>query len=364
MIFDEDFYLAMGRVSAERAISIASTLDVSAPTISPSNSYSDASAAVGSITGTLGSIKDKYIVNTRILGSGSHGSVRECIDRATGMRYAVKRIRKSNPRVRHECIAREIIILREMKHTGIAGLVDVYEDSEYVHLVTDLCEGGELFHKIFEKSSHSKSFCSIDGVACFTEGEAARIVSQILNAVCYMHHHGVVHRDLKPENILFETADADSPVKIVDFGLARKHSARDAPMANIAGTPYYIAPEVLRRKYDKSCDMWSVGVIAYVLLCGYPPFNGVDDEDVHQAIRNGWYCFPCKEWSGASREVLDFIRCLLEMDAGKRMTAQQALSHPWIVGSMTTEGVQPRRRGMRRRVLFPKMRESYRTYIL
>ena len=103
-----------------------------------------------------------------------------------------------------------------------------------MHLVTDLCEGGELFHKIVEKSSHSKSSRSIDGVACFTEGEAARIMYQILNAVCYMHHHDVVHRDLKPENILFETADAYSPVKIVDFGLARKHAARDAPMSNIA----------------------------------------------------------------------------------------------------------------------------------
>ena len=364
MIFDEDFYLAMGSASAERASSVASTLDVSARSvarISPSSSYSDASTADGSITGAIGTIKDKYIVDTRILGSGFHGSVRECVDRATGMRYAVKRIHKSNPRVRHECIARETILLREMKHDGIAGFVDVFEDSEYVHLVTDLCEGGELFDKILEKRSHSKSSRSIGGPACFAEGEAARIVYQILNAVCYMHYHGVVHRDLKPENILFETPDADSPVKIVDFGLARKHAARDAPMSNIAGTPYYIAPEVLRRKYDRSCDMWSVGVIAYVLLCGYPPFNGVDDEDVHRAVRNGWYCFPSKDWSGASREALDFVRCLLEMDVGKRMTAEQALSHPWIVGLMMTEGEQTRRV---RTMLFPKMRRSYRTYIL
>jgi serine/threonine protein kinase len=370
MIFDEDFYLAMGSASTGRASSIASTHDVTeqtVATISPSNSYSDASTADGadgSITGTFGKIKDKYIVDPRILGSGYHGSVRECIDRETGMRYAVKRIRKSDARVRHECIARETIHLREMKHTGIAGLVDVYEDSKYVHLVMDLCKGGELFDKIVEKSSHSKSSSSIDGVACFTEGEAARIVYQILNAVCYMHRHGVVHRDLKPENILFETADADSPVKIIDFGLARKHAARDAPMSNVAGTPYYIAPEVLRRKYDRSCDMWSVGVITYVLLCGYPPFNGVDDEDVHRAVQEGWYCFPCREWSGASLEALDFIRSLLEMDAGKRMTAEQALSHPWIVGSMMTEGEQTLYKRMMRRILLPKMRESSRTHIL
>ena len=255
----------MSNIYIEPTPSLASMPEIAhiATPISPSNSFSDASANSESITGTLNNIRDKYIILPRILGSGFHGSVRECVDRATGMRYAVKRIHKSNPRVRHECIARETILLREMKHDGIAGFVDVFEDSEYVHLVTDLCEGGELFDKILEKRSHSKSSRSIGGPACFAEGEAARIVYQILNAVCYMHYHGVVHRDLKPENILFETPDADSPVKIVDFGLARKHAARDAPMSNIAGTPYYIAPEVLRRKYDRSCDLWSVGVIAY-----------------------------------------------------------------------------------------------------
>ncbi|KAL3823285.1 hypothetical protein ACHAXA_003433, partial [Cyclostephanos tholiformis] len=295
--------------------------------ISPSNSFSGFSTTTGSITISLGSIREKYIIVPRILGSGYHGSVRECIDRATGLRYAVKTISKSDPRVRPECIVREAIISSEMNHPNFVRLVDVFEDSTRVHLVTDLCEGGELFQKIIDRSS-----LPVGGAACFTEEEAARTMSQILNAVSYMHSRNIVHRDLKPENILFETADEDSPAKIIDFGLARRHVAHEAPMSNVTGTPYYIAPEVLRRQYDKSCDMWSLGVIAYVLLCGYPPFNGRDDDDIHRSILRGWYCFPSREWGGVSREALDFIRRLLEKDTKKRMTAEQALMHPWITG--------------------------------
>jgi len=317
-------------------------------------------------------IKDKYIVSSHTIGSGYQASVRECIDRATGMHYAVKTIYKSNPQVRHVCIAREAILLLEMKHSSINELVDIYEDDVCVQLVMDLCKGGELFDKICEKSSNP-----IDGVACFTEGDAARMVYQILNGVRYMHEHDVVHRDLKPENIMFETADKDSPVKIIDFGLARKHSAQEEPMSNICGTPYYIAPEVLRRRYDKSCDLWSVGVIGYVLLCGYPPFNGRENEDIHRAILNGWYCFPSKDWSGTSREALDFIRKLLDMDTSKRMTAEQALNHPWIIDALITDEeqktVQPEGAILRKRTFTiprwlgkPKRnrREPSRTYIL
>jgi len=288
-------------------------------------------AAAVSITGKqFSNIENKYNIDTRVLGTGHFGSVRSCTDRANGRRYAVKTICKNDPAVKPGGLVREIMLLHEMKHESAVQLVDVFEDAEYVHLVTDLCSGGELFDKIVEKSS------SNNGAACFTEEEAARILHQLLTAVSYMHTHDVVHRDIKPENILFETSDKDSPIKVIDFGLARQHFDHEPPMSTIVGTPYYIAPEVLRKKYDKTCDLWSVGVIAYILLCGYPPFNGNNNNETHRAISHGIYYFPSREWKGTSRESRDFIRQLLKMDPSKRMTVEEALNHPWIVRHNTS----------------------------
>ena len=312
---------------------------------SPSDSSHASSAAVDSITGALSNIEYKYHVDPRVLGSGHHGSVRECIDRTTGQRYAVKSIRKDDPNVKRAGLSREITLLREMKHRNIVQLVDVYEDAEYLHLVTDLCSGGELFDKIVEKSSTD------NGVPCFTEEEAARIMYQILTAVSYLHNHDIAHRDIKPENILFESTDDNSPIKIIDFGLARKHfggatrsadyTSEDAQpkMSTIVGTPYYIAPEVLRKRYTKSCDLWSVGVIAYILLCGYPPFNGANNKEVYDSVKKGRYHFPSSDWSGTTKEARDFIRRFLQKDPRKRMTVEQALNHPWIVKHVNTQSL-------------------------
>ena len=139
----------------------------------------------------------------------------------------------------------------------------------------------------------------------------------------------MAHRDIKPENVLFASDAAGSPVVLVDFGLARRHSER-RPMSARVGTPYYLAPEVLRRRYGKACDMWSVGVVMYMLLCGYPPFNGHTDEEVFATIRRGRCHFSKSDWSGVSGEGRDFVRRLLQKDPEKRMTALQALDHPWM----------------------------------
>eukprot|EP00585_Thalassiosira_rotula_P004822 CAMPEP_0196143164 /NCGR_PEP_ID=MMETSP0910-20130528/12763_1 /TAXON_ID=49265 /ORGANISM="Thalassiosira rotula, Strain GSO102" /LENGTH=383 /DNA_ID=CAMNT_0041404575 /DNA_START=13 /DNA_END=1164 /DNA_ORIENTATION=+ len=295
--------------------------------ISPCTSEESTSTADASITGKIRNIEYKYHVDPQVLGTGHHGSVRECIDRATGQRYAVKSIRKSDPAVKPGGLAREIILLQEMKHQSIVQLIDVHEDAEYVHLVTDLCSGGELFDKIIERRSDRSN-----GAACFVEHEAARIMHQILTAVSYMHKHGVVHRDLKPENILFETNDEDSPIKVIDFGLARKHVGNvDPPMTSFVGTPYYVAPEVLQQKYDSSCDVWSIGVITYIMLCGYPPFNAPDNRELYDSVRRARLNFPSSEWSGTSREARDFVLQLLQKDPRKRMTVEQALHHPWLV---------------------------------
>jgi len=304
--------------------------------ISPCTSEElSASAAAMSITGKFNNIENNYHIDPRILGTGHHGTVRECIDCTTGQRYAAKSIRKSDPAVKPGGLAREIMLLREMKHRSIVQLEDVYEDADYVHIVTDLCKGGELFDKIIEKSSNSD-----DGAKCFAENEAARIIHEVLTAVSYMHKHSIVHRDIKPENILFETTDEDSPIKIIDFGLARKHfGVLEPPMTTIVGTPYYISPEILRKNYDKSCDLWSVGVVAYILLCGYPPFNGTNNDETHRSILRGRHNFPSEDWKGVSREARDFIRQLLQTDPRKRMTVEEALNHPWLIMHTHTDVV-------------------------
>jgi len=281
-----------------------------------------------SFMGSLNEIEHKYHIDARVLGQGKYGTVRRCIDRTTGQHYAVKSVRKSEPSVKPADLRREISLLQAMKHDSIIQLRDVYEDSKYVHLVTDLCTGGELFDKIVEKAS---SDSENQATNCFEEAEASRILFQILTAVSYMHKAGVVHRDIKPENILFETKDADSPVMIIDFGLARQHSSFEGPMKSVVGTPYYVAPEVLRKCYDKSCDLWSVGVIAYIMLCGYPPFNGLDNAETHKSILRGRYRFASEDWRGTSREARDFIQRMLKMDTRRRMTVEQALQHPFIV---------------------------------
>lgn len=280
------------------------------------------------ITGKFSNIEHKYHIDPKVLGTGHHGSVRRCIERTTRQRYAVKSIRKSDPAVKIGGLHREIMLLDQMKHASIIQLRDVFEDEEYLHLVTELCEGGELFDKIVGRASRNK----MDGEpSCFSEEEAARVLYEILMAVKYMHRHGIVHRDLKPENILFTSKEEGSPVKIIDFGLARHFDKRqDVSMSTVVGTPYYIAPETLRKDYDESCDLWSVGIIAYILLCGYPPFNGADNAAVYAAVRRGTYYFPSSDWRHVSVEARDFIRRLLQVNVSKRMTVDQALRHPWM----------------------------------
>lgn len=299
---------------------------------SPCNSQKSFASTVNSaisITGKFSDVEHKYQIDPRVLGTGYQGSVRRCFDRATGEQYAIKSVRKVGPAVEPGVLAREIGVLRGMEHRNIVRLVDVCEDAEYLHIVTDLCEGGELFDKLAERRSRGG-----DGRApCFAEDEAARILRQLLLAVSHMHERGVVHRDIKPENIVFEAASSNSPIKIIDFGLARTHRRGDPPMTSIVGTPYYIAPEVLRRRYDKSCDLWSVGLVAYTMLCG-----------CSASVESGQLCFPHREWSGVSAQAVDFVHWLLKVDPRERMTAHEALNHPWITRYVDVHGIVNSRR--------------------
>lgn len=182
--------------------------------------------------------------------------------------------------------------------------------------MTELCQGGELFDKII-------------GEKKFTENKAAETMKQILGAVNYLHSKNIAHRDLKPENILYESNKPNAEMKIVDFGTSIAYDPREK-MKQRFGTAYYIAPEVLEKKYDSKCDIWSCGVILYILLCGYPPFNAANDELIMEKVRIGKYSYDSAEWNYVSKEAKDFISKLIEKDPKKRYSAIEALQDPWI----------------------------------
>ena len=273
----------------------------------------------------LSDVRLAYHISSKEIGHGQYGVVRECIDRNTGERLAIKSICKSRVG-RVEVLRREVLLLREVSHPNIISLVDVYEDEKYIHLITELCKGGELFDRIIAKMKSNEGH--------FFERDAAVMIHSIIDAIRYCHdERQIVHRDLKPENLLFKTKADDSEIKIVDFGLSRHDnvgSCVDGVMKTKVGTPYYVAPEVLNRKYTKACDMWSIGVIVYILLCGYPPFYGENDKQIHNSIRIGQFDFPSPEWDDVSSSAKGLISKLLIKEPNMRLTAAEALQHPWL----------------------------------
>lgn len=274
------------------------------------------------VTGFHSNVLDHYVIfPTVLLGEGHYGKVRECIHRRTRLTYACKSIDKSKiGRLDH--LQREVDLLSEMNHDGIMKMVDCYEDAKHVHIVTEKYTGGELFEKIIGNTTSS---------GCLSEQKASSIIKSLLEAVAYLHDNDVVHRDIKPENIIFEAEQGDT-IKLIDFGLSRRHEKGDAPMSNPVGTAYYMSPELLKGKYDRSCDIWSIGIVAYILLCGYPPFNGDTDQEIFESIKRGHFVFPAQAWSNKSDLAKDFIKCLLRRHPRKRFTASEAMIHPWISG--------------------------------
>ena len=273
------------------------------------------------VTGFHSNILSDYYIFPTILGKGHYGCVRECMHRKTKQFYAVKSIEKSKiGRLDH--LQREVYLLSKINHKGVMKMVDIFEDVEFVHIVTEKYVGGELFDKIIEYTTDT---------GCFDEVGAATVIKSLLESVAYLHRNGIVHRDIKPENILFVTEEEeDLSVKLIDFGLSRRHKKGDAYMSNPVGTAYYMSPELLKGKYDQSCDVWSTGIVAYILLCGYPPFNGDTDPDIFESIKTAAFSFPSQAWGHVSPEAKDFIKCLLRKDPRKRFTAEEALKHPWI----------------------------------
>jgi len=274
------------------------------------------------------SLSASYQVISQVTGHGVTGEVRPCIHRRTNETRAVKKITKNLVR-RKERIRREVEFLSEVDHPNIVKLHDVYEDQNEVHIVTELCRGGELFDAIVKRAKRGN--VSDAQPPCFDEATAVSVIRSLLGAISYLHKRDIVHRDLKPENILFvNDGDDNLSIKLIDFGLSVRHEEKAPPLQDIVGTAYYMDPSLLNGSYDRSCDIWSVGVITYIMLSGRPPFNGPSDDVIFKMIRRGRYSMSSSLWTNISDEAKDFIRCLLVRERSKRCTADMALNHPWL----------------------------------
>uniref|UniRef100_A0A671R1Q2 Calcium/calmodulin-dependent protein kinase type 1D-like n=1 Tax=Sinocyclocheilus anshuiensis TaxID=1608454 RepID=A0A671R1Q2_9TELE len=251
-----------------------------------------------------------------VLGSGSFSEVYLVRERKTGNFYALKCVKKKQ--LHHSNLENEIKVLKRIKHDNVVGLEDFYETRTHYYLVMELVSGGELFDRILDR-----------GV--YTEKDASRVIKQVLEAVSYLHQNSIVHRDLKPENLLYYSPDESAKIMISDFGLSKM--ADHGVMSTACGTPGYVAPEVLGQKpYSKAVDCWSIGVITYILLSGYPPFYEENETRLFSKIMKAEYAFHSPYWDEISESAKDFIRHMLEKNPNKRFTTEQALSHPWISG--------------------------------
>jgi len=269
------------------------------------------------IMDNTGKITEFYDIDKKKLGEGSYGTVSKATNKSTGAVRAVKSISKAQMK-NMEGFKKEIAIMKMMDHPNIIKLFETFEDHRNIYLIMEICAGGELFDRIID-AGH------------FTEVQAAILMQQIFRAIYYMHENSVCHRDLKPENFLFNTKDPieKSLLKIIDFGLSC-HFDANTVMTTKAGTPYYVAPQVLAGKYDHLSDLWSCGVIMYVILCGYPPFYGETDADVLTKVRLGNFTFNAADWKNVSEDAKNLIRMLLKMNPRDRYTAEQALNHVWV----------------------------------
>lgn len=253
----------------------------------------------------------------KILGSGSFGEVRKVVHRETNEIRAVKIFRKdlavSNLTI--EKLMEEIQILKILDHPNIIRLYEFFEDAKRFYIIMELCGGGELFDEILNKQS-------------FSEGVAATIVYQLISAVGYMHSKNVIHRDLKPENILLEEKGDVMNIKLIDFGAAVQFKPGNTVKGPI-GTAYYIAPEVIKGSYNEKCDLWSCGVIIFILLAGYPPFDGHNDEEILEKIKKLRPNFDNDVWKTISAEAKDIVSLLLT-NSHERISANEALNHKWF----------------------------------
>uniref|UniRef100_A0A3Q3BER7 calcium/calmodulin-dependent protein kinase n=1 Tax=Kryptolebias marmoratus TaxID=37003 RepID=A0A3Q3BER7_KRYMA len=262
---------------------------------------------------------------------GAFSVVRRCVKKSTGQEYAAKIINTKKLSARdHQKLEREARICRMLKHPNIVRLHDSISEEGFHYLVFDLVTGGELFEDIVAREYYS-------------EADASHCINQILESISHIHQHDIVHRDLKPENLLLASKMKGAAVKLADFGLAIEVQGDQQAWFGFAGTPGYLSPEVLRKDpYGKPVDIWACGVILYILLVGYPPFWDEDQHKLYQQIKAGAYDFPSPEWDTVTPEAKNLINQMLTINPAKRITADQALKHPWVCQRSTVASMMHR----------------------
>ncbi|XP_072279060.1 serine/threonine-protein kinase H1 [Pyxicephalus adspersus] len=280
----------------------------------------------------------KYDIKA-LIGRGSFSRVVRVEHKASKQPYAIKMIETKYREGREVCES-ELNVLRRVRHTNIIQLIEVFETQERVYMVMELATGGELFDRIIAKGS-------------FTERDATHVLQMVLEGVKYLHTLGITHRDLKPENLLYYHPGTDSKIMITDFGLASaRKKGDDCLMKTTCGTPEYIAPEILVRKpYTNSVDMWALGVISYILLSGTMPFEDDNRTRLYRQILKGKYSYSGEPWPSVSNLAKDFIDRLLMVEPSERMTASQALKHPWIVSMAASSSMKNLHRSISQNLL-------------
>ena len=264
-----------------------------------------------------GKLLDAYDI-LRQLGKGGYGKVYEVRNKTTKEVRACKHLSKLNIK-NLEKFKREIEILKKMDHPNIIKLYEVFESDRSLYLIMEECKGGEIFDKIIER---------IKAKQMYSEKDAAEIIQQVISCIQYCHNHNICHRDLKPENILYlnSGSERDNRIKVIDFGLSQNiHKLKTK-----VGTAYYVSPEILTGKYTELCDVWSAGVILYILLTGHPPFNGPSDQIIYNKIMKFDFSFPENKWKNISKEAKDLLLNHMLVPESKRDTAKKVLEHSWF----------------------------------
>jgi serine/threonine protein kinase len=264
-----------------------------------------------------------------VMGATQHGTDKQGNENTKVAIKCISRAKMDEDDI--AALKREVDILKEVNHPHIVNIIDFFEDSRYYYVVTEKMSGGELFDRIVDKTQYSES-------------DARDLVKLLTSTIKHLHDKHIVHRDLKPENLLLQDHEDDAHIKIADFGLAMVHTKNDAPMMQPCGSPGYVAPEIIADPpvgYDKSVDVWSIGVITYILLCGYPPFQADDQDELFDQIRAGSYTFDDEDWAEVSPAGISFIEATLVINPAKRHTAAQLLEHEWMTSSSISSVSSP-----------------------
>lgn len=274
---------------------------------------------------SAGDIHNEYVMKEK-LGMGSFATVKRCVRKSDKSQFAVKQIKKVNlTKEELDSCFLEVDIMKKIDHPNCVRLFDMYQSKKKIYIVLELLTGGELFDRIVQKGNYS-------------EAEAASLTKTLLETLKYLHSINIVHRDLKPENLLYSTPSLNSEIKITDFGLAKTKDDGKNNLHTACGTPGYVAPEVLiGAHYGAAVDIWSVGVILYILLCGFPPFYDESTRELYKQIRKGKFSFPAPYWTEISDSAKDVVKKCLTVDPEKRATPDELLAHPWISGGEASD---------------------------